>query len=59
MLTTKMKQYITAGVVFVVAVGGFSNLVQDPLFLDIFNIIALVVLVLVVRGIRKNSNESS
>ncbi len=59
MLTTKMKQYITAGVVFVVAVGGFPNLVQDPLFLDIFNIIALVVLVLVVRGIRKNSNKSS
>lgn len=59
MLTTKMKQYITIGVVFVVAVGGFSKIVQDPIFLDVFNIVAITVLILVVRRIRKNSIKSS
>ena len=59
MLTTKMKQYITVGVVFVVAVGGFSNIVQDPIFLDVFNIVAITVLVLAIRRIRKNSIKSS
>jgi len=59
MLTTKMKQYIAAGVVFVVAVGGFSNIVQDPIFLDVLNIVAITTLVLTVRRIRKNSINSS
>ena len=59
MLTTKMKQYITLGVIFTLAVGGFSNFVKDPALSDSLNILAVVVLVYVVRRIRKNSNKSS
>ena len=59
MLTTKMKQYITAGVAFTLAVGGFSNVVKDPSLQTSFFVIAVVILVYVVRRIRNNSNESS